>query len=58
LLAFSEFNEELFSFFETIFDRLNRFFWKVLVFDDKLMEVIPKKISTNMPPMTIVYAKK
>lgn len=22
------------------------------------MEVIPKKISTNMPPMTIVYAKK
>jgi len=58
LLSFSKFDEQLFSFSEAIFYCFDRLFGEILVFYNKLMEVIPEKISANMTSMTIVDAKE
>ena len=40
LLAFSKFKEKFLGFFESIFDRLYWLLWKVVILDDKLMQVV------------------
>ena len=58
LLAFSKFKEKFLGFFESIFDRLDWLLWKVVILDDKLMQVVSKEVSAYMPTMTIVNAKE
>jgi len=58
LLALCELQEELLSFFKTIFNSFNWLFGKELILNDELMEVVSKEICANMSSMAIIDAKE
>jgi len=58
LLTLGEFQEQLFSLFESILDRLDWFFREVRVLNDELMQIVPEKVSTHMASMPVIDSKE
>ena len=54
----SPFQEYLFCLCNSIFNCYFRIFWKIVISDNQLMELISKIISACRPSMPVIYCKK
>ena len=56
--CFNSIQEIIFSFFVPVDNCLTRVLWELCIFNNELMEIVPKEIGTRISTMTVKYSEK